>query len=173
MSLCSEQNVDEYEYRAMVECYWQGKTEVLGEKNCLSAIFSTTNFTWTLLGSNRGFCSQKPATTRSKSDWHFRLQLVPHRKHSATVARAGWLMLCTYVTDIFLRDPHKARNALCGATVGGELGCNPPSNEIKKKTQIFRTLLYQSFTWFTLLPKSATEIGCWPVHWNIEKYSFF
>jgi len=91
-----------------------GENRSTGRKTCPSVTFSTINFTWTVLGSNRGFGSQKPATTRSKSDWHLRLQLIPHRKHSATVARAIWLMLYTYVTAVFLRDPYKARNSFSG-----------------------------------------------------------
>jgi hypothetical protein len=50
--------------RAPMEWNWQGKTEVLGEKTCLSATLPTTNPTWTDLGSNPGLRGERPATNR-------------------------------------------------------------------------------------------------------------
>jgi hypothetical protein len=41
-----------------------GETEVLGGKTCPSATLSTTNPTWTDLGSNRGLRSGRPAANR-------------------------------------------------------------------------------------------------------------
>jgi hypothetical protein len=37
---------------ALLEWYWQGRREELGEKTCQSAILSTTHLTWTALGPN-------------------------------------------------------------------------------------------------------------------------
>jgi hypothetical protein len=59
------------EYGALVELYWQSGTEVLtvrnrstGSKICLSAALSTTDFTWTDLGQNRGLSDDRPTTNR-------------------------------------------------------------------------------------------------------------
>jgi hypothetical protein len=49
---------------APVEWNWQGKTEVLGEKNCPIAALSTTNPTWTDPGSNTGLRGERPANNR-------------------------------------------------------------------------------------------------------------
>jgi hypothetical protein len=46
----------------MVEWYWQGKTEELGEKTCPSATLSITNSTWTDPGAKPGFRGERPAT---------------------------------------------------------------------------------------------------------------
>jgi len=47
-------------YVALVEWYWQGKTEVLGENVCPSAALSTTNTEWTDLIKNPGFSGELP-----------------------------------------------------------------------------------------------------------------
>jgi hypothetical protein len=52
---------------ALVEWNWQGKTEVLGGgggEPCPSGTSSTTNPTWTNLGSNLGLHGERPATNR-------------------------------------------------------------------------------------------------------------
>ena len=45
---------------ALVKLYWQGKTELLGEKP-VSVTLSTTNITWTGPGSNPDLRSESPA----------------------------------------------------------------------------------------------------------------
>lgn len=60
-----------------------------------------------------------------------------------------------------------------GAPTGGGRGeaAPPPSqSEIKKKHRFHRPDYSKGFAWFMLQPKSSTENGWWPVHWNIEKY---
>jgi hypothetical protein len=49
---------------APVEWNWQGETEVLGERPVPVRLLSTTNPTWTDLGSNRGLRGGRPATNR-------------------------------------------------------------------------------------------------------------
>jgi hypothetical protein len=49
------------EYGAMVERYFAGETEVLGE-NLPSATLSTTNPTWIDPGANPGFRGERPVT---------------------------------------------------------------------------------------------------------------
>jgi len=49
-------------------------------------------------------------------------------------------------------------------------GCSRPSNlNLKKKNIFCRHEDMNSFMWFTLQSKLATEIGWWPVHWNAVK----
>jgi hypothetical protein len=57
-------------------------------------------------------------------------------------------------------------------TQGGAAYQQPPPPKTKfKKHRFCRHDDIKVFTWFTLQPKSATEIGWWLVHWNIEKYN--
>jgi hypothetical protein len=51
------------EYGAMVEWYFAGETEVLGE-NLPSAILSTTNPMWIDPGANPDLRGERPATNR-------------------------------------------------------------------------------------------------------------
>jgi hypothetical protein len=46
----------------------------------------------------------------------------------------------------------------------------PPSQVKSKKHRFYRHDYIKRLAWFTLQPKSITEIGWWLVHWNIEKY---
>lgn len=46
----------------------------------------------------------------------------------------------------------------------------PLQNELKIHW-FFRHDFVKGLRWFTLQPKSATEISWWLVHWNIEKYN--
>jgi hypothetical protein len=52
------------EYGAIVELYWQGKTEELGEKPSPRATLSTRNPTWIDSGANPGLRGERPATNR-------------------------------------------------------------------------------------------------------------
>jgi hypothetical protein len=54
---------DEYG-KAMVEWYWQGKTNKLREKTCPNATLSITNPTWIDLSINLGLRGERPATNR-------------------------------------------------------------------------------------------------------------
>jgi hypothetical protein len=65
---------------------------------------------------------------------------------------------------------------LLAALNEGLLGCKPrpppppprPIAKFKKHRFCIHSGI-RGFTWFTPQPKSVTEIGCWVVHWNIEK----
>ena len=48
----------------MVEWYWQGKTEDLGETPTKIATLYTINSTWSSVGLNPGFQGERPATNR-------------------------------------------------------------------------------------------------------------
>ena len=50
------------EYGAMVEWYWQGKTEVLGETPTKIATVYTINSTWPDMRLNPGLRGERPAT---------------------------------------------------------------------------------------------------------------
>jgi hypothetical protein len=43
--------------------YWQGKTKILGRKNCPNATLSATNHTWTGQASNFGLRGVRSVTT--------------------------------------------------------------------------------------------------------------
>jgi hypothetical protein len=47
----------------LLQWYWQGKTDILGE-NCPSTAFSTTNLKWPVLRMNQGLVGERPATNR-------------------------------------------------------------------------------------------------------------
>jgi hypothetical protein len=53
---------DTWVWTAMVERYWQEKTEELREKPCPSATLSTTNLTWTDPGTNSDLRGERLAT---------------------------------------------------------------------------------------------------------------
>jgi hypothetical protein len=55
-------------YRALVEWYWQGKPEELGEKTCPSATLSPRNPTWTGPSTKPGFRGEKQVTNRLSHD---------------------------------------------------------------------------------------------------------
>jgi hypothetical protein len=75
---------DIWEWRAMVEWYWQGKTEESGRETCPSAILSTTNPTLTDLGANPGLCWKSPVTNRLSHDTWLLL-------HFLTLSLTDWL----------------------------------------------------------------------------------
>jgi len=59
---------------ALVEWYWSvggmiltGENWSTGTETCAIATWSVTGLTWTVLGPNRGFCSERPTTNRPKS----------------------------------------------------------------------------------------------------------
>ena len=52
------------EYGAMVEWYWLGKTEVLGETPTKIATVYTLSSTWPSMGLNPGLRGERPATNR-------------------------------------------------------------------------------------------------------------
>jgi hypothetical protein len=55
---------DTWEWKSMVEWYWQGETKKLGRETCPSATFSTTNPTCTDLGANLDLHGERSVTNR-------------------------------------------------------------------------------------------------------------
>jgi len=88
-----------------MESWWndtdRGKLKYWEKKTCHSANLSSTNPTWTDLGSHGGFRRDTPATDRpshgtatlkTKIKLYTNIQFVPHSKHSVSDIKTSQLM---------------------------------------------------------------------------------
>ena len=113
-------------YGALVEFYWQGKTEVLREKpepawicppqfsHCLprnrtlvSAVRGRRLITWYMAWSEEG----------SWPDLHINIESVPRSKHSVSVIKTSQLILYREIIAVCSQIHTKHINTLCGLNV--------------------------------------------------------
>jgi hypothetical protein len=94
-----------YEHGALMELYWQGKTESQ-RKSCPSTTFSTTNLIWTELDAKPGLCGDKPTTNRlshGTDDWNVNLTMIFHSVLWLRIS-AALLEICSYSSMSRLQD---------------------------------------------------------------------